>query len=81
MKGWGKPNKATFETTLWHQNNYPWSSAENEYYTISNMPPKKVEQVENGWRKTDFKTTKIISTTIIPDSDRKLPVYNHGAKL
>ena len=59
-----KPNKATFETTLWHQNNYPWSSTENEYYTISNMPPKNgfPKQEQDGWWKTDFETTVKMST-------------------
>ena len=57
-----KPNKATFETTLWHQNNYPWSSAENEYYTISNMPPKNMIQEQDGWWKTEFEKTVKMST-------------------
>jgi len=56
--------KATFETTLWHQNNYPWSSAENEYYTISNMPPKNnfPKQEQDGWWKTEFEPTVKMST-------------------
>ena len=56
--------KATYESTLWHQQSYPWSTSNDEYYPLSNMEPKGKASCSAGWCKTEFKKTVSMSTYI-----------------
>ena len=58
------PYKATYRTTLVHQETYPWSNEKNNaYYALSNQEVKDgYPQTSDGWVTTQFEETIPMST-------------------
>ena len=57
------PYKATYKTTLMHQESYPWTElGQNEYYALSNQDVEGTPTTSNGWVTTKFKETEKMST-------------------
>ena len=58
------PYKATYNTTLMHQDSYPWTEqGQNEYYALSNQDVKDgFPTTSDGWVTTEFKETEKMST-------------------
>ena len=58
------PYKATYKTTLMHQETYPWTEeGQNGYYSLSNQEVKSdFPTTSDGWVTTEFEETERMST-------------------